>query len=51
MGRIKDKKQDEIAVEQKEEVAPPSFPEIGGRTGPDPTRYGDYEAKGKCVDF
>lgn len=26
-------------------------PEIGGRDGPDPTRYGDWEYKGRCIDF
>ncbi len=25
--------------------------EIGGPTGPEPTRYGDWERKGICVDF
>ena len=25
--------------------------EIGGRDGPDPTRYGDWEKNGRCVDF
>ncbi|MFT7573559.1 MAG: hypothetical protein ACI9JL_004624 [Paracoccaceae bacterium] len=25
--------------------------EIGGRGGPDPTRYGDWEKAGRCVDF
>jgi|GEM_PF-2536788 len=25
--------------------------EIGGRKGPEPTRYGDWELAGKCVDF
>ena len=25
--------------------------EIGGRKGPEPTRYGDWEKNGKCVDF
>jgi len=25
--------------------------EFGGRQGPDPTRYGDWENKGRCVDF
>lgn len=25
--------------------------EFGGRGGPDPTRYGDWEIGGKCVDF
>ena len=26
-------------------------PEIGGRKGPDPTRYGDWEFNGRCIDF
>jgi hypothetical protein len=25
--------------------------EVGGREGPDPTRYGDWELKGRCIDF
>jgi hypothetical protein len=25
--------------------------EIGGPAGPEPTRYGDWEIKGRCVDF
>jgi len=25
--------------------------EVGGREGPDPTRYGDWEKNGRCVDF
>ena len=25
--------------------------EIGGPPGPEPTRYGDWEIGGKCVDF
>ncbi|MGA8259376.1 MAG: DUF1674 domain-containing protein [Arenicellales bacterium] len=25
--------------------------EIGGRGGADPTRYGDWEKKGRCIDF
>jgi hypothetical protein len=25
--------------------------EIGGRNGPDPTRFGDWEIKGRCIDF
>jgi hypothetical protein len=29
--------------------APP--PEVGGRNGPEPTRYGDWEVKGICSDF
>jgi len=29
--------------------APPK--EIGGRDGPEPTRYGDWEKNGRCIDF
>jgi hypothetical protein len=25
--------------------------EIGGPEGPEPTRYGDWERKGRCIDF
>jgi hypothetical protein len=25
--------------------------EVGGRDGPDPVRYGDWEKKGRCIDF
>ncbi len=25
--------------------------EIGGREGPEPTRFGDWEKNGRCVDF
>lgn len=25
--------------------------EIGGRQGPEPTRYGDWEKNGRCIDF
>lgn len=30
-------------------AAPPR--EIGGRDGPEPTRYGDWEKAGRCIDF
>jgi hypothetical protein len=39
------------------ETAPATLPqapetkEIGGRDGPDPTRYGDWEKNGRCIDF
>jgi hypothetical protein len=26
-------------------------PETGGVKGPEPTRYGDWEKNGRCVDF
>jgi hypothetical protein len=25
--------------------------EIGGPAGPEPTRYGDWERRGRCIDF
>jgi hypothetical protein len=30
---------------------PPPEKEIGGPAGPEPTRYGDWEQKGRCTDF
>ena len=26
-------------------------PEVGGRDGLDPTRFGDWEKNGRCIDF
>ena len=37
------------AETQREDSKP--VKEIGGRDGPDPTRYGDREKAGRCVDF
>jgi hypothetical protein len=31
--------------------APARALEIGGPPGPEPTRYGDWEKKGRCIDF
>lgn len=31
--------------------AAPTPREYGGPTGPEPTRYGDWERKGICIDF
>jgi hypothetical protein len=25
--------------------------EVGGRDGPEPTRFGDWEKNGRCIDF
>jgi len=34
------------------EAAPTSkVPEQGGPAGPEPTRYGDWERRGRCIDF
>ncbi|MBD7988354.1 DUF1674 domain-containing protein [Luteimonas sp. Sa2BVA3] len=32
-------------------ATPPAAPEHGGREGLDPTRYGDWEKNGRCIDF
>ena len=32
-------------------VPPARPPEFGGPKGPEPTRYGDWERKGRCIDF
>ena len=43
-----------------QKVKPPLVPklgrargkeEVGGRQGPEPTRYGDWEKQGRCIDF
>jgi hypothetical protein len=33
------------------ELPPHSVREIGGPKGPEPTRYGDWERNGRCIDF
>ncbi|XP_066934036.1 succinate dehydrogenase assembly factor 4, mitochondrial-like [Clytia hemisphaerica] len=33
------------------EATNPETGEIGGPLGPEPTRYGDWERKGRCSDF
>ena len=32
-------------------LAPVAQVERGGPSGPEPTRYGDWERKGRCIDF
>jgi hypothetical protein len=34
-----------------DEAKKPMPPEIGGPTGPEPTRFGDWERKGRVSDF
>jgi hypothetical protein len=43
------RKQPEPALAPEKPVPKPA--EIGGPKGPDPTRYGDWERGGRCVDF
>jgi hypothetical protein len=30
---------------------PEKVKEVGGRDGPEPTRFGDWEKNGRCIDF
>ena len=40
------------AAERREKAAKLNLPpELGGRDGPEPVRYGDWEKKGLAVDF
>jgi hypothetical protein len=40
------------AEERRRRASPaPLPPEIGGRDGPEPVRYGDWELKGLAIDF
>ncbi len=39
------------ASPKNEERPQPALEEIGGPKGPEPTRFGDWERKGRCVDF
>ena len=39
-------------AEEARAAAPTAMPpEKGGPKGPEPTRYGDWERKGRCSDF
>ncbi len=39
-----------VHVAMQPEPAPRPL-EIGGPRGPEPTRYGDWEKAGRCIDF
>jgi hypothetical protein len=41
----------EPGVHATEDAVPSVAREIGGREGPEPTRFGDWERAGRCVDF
>ena len=43
---------DRAAEEQQSEGLVNERPkEIGGYKGPEPTRFGDWEKQGRCIDF
>ncbi|MEM7071308.1 MAG: succinate dehydrogenase assembly factor 4 [Pseudomonadota bacterium] len=41
-------KQDDL---KQKEIKPAKQNEIGGPKGLEPTRYGDWEKGGRCIDF
>jgi hypothetical protein len=41
----------EAAARRQAAAAPALPPELGGRDGPEPTRFGDWERRGIAVDF
>ena len=48
---MEDTKPAPAAQTTKKPEAPKLPKEIGGPTGPEPTRYGDWEKNGRCSDF
>ncbi len=41
----------EAEARRRKATEPDLPPELGGRDGPEPVRYGDWELKGIAVDF
>ncbi len=53
-ARVKDEATGGRARTGRAPAAPPAGRrprEIGGPKGPEPTRYGDWERGGRCIDF
>jgi hypothetical protein len=42
---------EEAAARRAAEKPDPAPEEIGGAPGPDPSRFGDWERKGRAIDF
>jgi hypothetical protein len=40
-----------LPVEGQQADADTAPREVGGREGPEPTRFGDWELRGRCIDF
>ena len=51
-GAADPKEPADVPVPERHETGQDVKPkEIGGREGPDPMRYGDWEKNGRCIDF
>jgi hypothetical protein len=42
---------DELEPQPRSQLEPNQRREIGGPQGPEPTRFGDWERAGRCIDF
>lgn len=51
MNATQEKQPDQPPADAKAPTPAPKPREIGGRDGPEPTRYGDWEKNGRCIDF
>jgi hypothetical protein len=53
MSQVDEPPVDSVVAVDSVKPAPivPAIAEIGGRKGPEPTRYGDWEKNGRCIDF
>jgi len=40
-----------VPLDPEEGRPEPPVPELGGPKGPEPTRFGDWERGGRCIDF
>jgi len=43
--------QEKDTTKEDTEITPETTKEINGRNGPEPTRFGDWEKNGRCIDF
>lgn len=55
-SNTKDESPEQTTEETENATAKPDLPkertnEHGGPKGPEPTRYGDWEKAGRCIDF
>ena len=57
LGKLDELEEGQHPYQEKEPLKPwpnqtnPNTGEIGGPKGPEPTRYGDWERKGRVTDF
>ncbi|PHS72014.1 MAG: hypothetical protein COB22_06260 [Cycloclasticus sp.] len=42
---------EQVLTKKLKETLPKTLKEINGRSGLEPTRFGDWEKNGRCIDF